>query len=561
MVDLQPLFVAIRGACSNKTWSTGIELSRGDAVDGIEASDEEVTLRVKVPGRTVAPTVTLYPEDDEWDCDCGSSGDCCEHVAAAILALRQARKEGKRLPSSAKAGGRIGYRLSPEGERLVVARVAVTGDEETPIDGSLAGLLSGRESGPAVEPDSVDLTIDRLMSMNRVRALSADTVQSLLPLLAEAQDVTFEGAPVKVLAQGLGPTAIVTAAKKGGFRLRLEAPASFERVILPGLALTRGDEGLALRPLELTDLAGLRFEALPLESVYPAGRVAELIGEVLPRLRQHGEVDLRTSELPDRVRHVEARIVIDVEQKGGALSVLPVLVYGDPPCARVDGDELVHLAGPVPRRDKRAEERALRGLREALDLVPGRRVEVMGKDAVSLAHKLRSFQGTIHGDAHRRLYPKKPLSAELALDPGDFSARFVSGGAEADPEEVLRAYQRGQSVVPLLGGGWAELPASWLEQHGHRLAEILAARDAQGTVAPHARPVMAELCDALERPRPPALQALAPLLDGFESLPEAKLPKDLRADLRPYQHEGVAWLSFLRKAGLGAVLADDMGLG
>ncbi|XID92382.1 DEAD/DEAH box helicase [Paenibacillaceae bacterium WGS1546] len=38
-------------------------------------------------------------------------------------------------------------------------------------------------------------------------------------------------------------------------------------------------------------------------------------------------------------------------------------------------------------------------------------------------------------------------------------------------------------------------------------------------------------------------------------------PTGLRAQLRPYQLEGYAWLSFLRRFGLGACLADDMGLG
>ena len=35
----------------------------------------------------------------------------------------------------------------------------------------------------------------------------------------------------------------------------------------------------------------------------------------------------------------------------------------------------------------------------------------------------------------------------------------------------------------------------------------------------------------------------------------------LRAELRPYQREGVEWLQHLRACGTGAVLADDMGLG
>lgn len=42
---------------------------------------------------------------------------------------------------------------------------------------------------------------------------------------------------------------------------------------------------------------------------------------------------------------------------------------------------------------------------------------------------------------------------------------------------------------------------------------------------------------------------------------EPPVPSGLKAELRPYQHEGFAWLAFLRQYGLGACLADDMGLG
>ena len=45
--------------------------------------------------------------------------------------------------------------------------------------------------------------------------------------------------------------------------------------------------------------------------------------------------------------------------------------------------------------------------------------------------------------------------------------------------------------------------------------------------------------------------------DGFE--PE--LPSTLRAELRPYQHDGFRWLARLARWGAGACLADDMGLG
>jgi superfamily II DNA or RNA helicase len=45
------------------------------------------------------------------------------------------------------------------------------------------------------------------------------------------------------------------------------------------------------------------------------------------------------------------------------------------------------------------------------------------------------------------------------------------------------------------------------------------------------------------------------------AIPPAAVPASFRGTLRPYQAEGVAWLQFLRAAGLGGVLADDMGLG
>ena len=41
----------------------------------------------------------------------------------------------------------------------------------------------------------------------------------------------------------------------------------------------------------------------------------------------------------------------------------------------------------------------------------------------------------------------------------------------------------------------------------------------------------------------------------------APVPEGMRATLRPYQLEGYRWLNFLRRAGLGGILADDMGLG
>jgi superfamily II DNA or RNA helicase len=57
------------------------------------------------------------------------------------------------------------------------------------------------------------------------------------------------------------------------------------------------------------------------------------------------------------------------------------------------------------------------------------------------------------------------------------------------------------------------------------------------------------------------LQALMDKVKSFEGLKVVSPPQSLKAELRPYQLEGLSWLEFLREFGLGGILADDMGLG
>jgi hypothetical protein len=57
------------------------------------------------------------------------------------------------------------------------------------------------------------------------------------------------------------------------------------------------------------------------------------------------------------------------------------------------------------------------------------------------------------------------------------------------------------------------------------------------------------------------LRAFGARLADFTSIEPVPAPRGLRAELRPYQMQGMAWLQFLRSYDLGGILADDMGLG
>ncbi|MBM7569213.1 DEAD/DEAH box helicase [Paenibacillus sacheonensis] len=50
-------------------------------------------------------------------------------------------------------------------------------------------------------------------------------------------------------------------------------------------------------------------------------------------------------------------------------------------------------------------------------------------------------------------------------------------------------------------------------------------------------------------------------LNESSELPLVDKPEDFHGELRHYQLQGVSWLAFLRRFGLGACLSDDMGLG
>ena len=69
------------------------QLARAGGVAVESRGAEEIVLRVRSPGRVVAPTVVLYPTENEWECDCPSRVSPCEHVAAAAIALPRRPRE------------------------------------------------------------------------------------------------------------------------------------------------------------------------------------------------------------------------------------------------------------------------------------------------------------------------------------------------------------------------------------------------------------------------------------------------------------------------------------
>ena len=576
-------FVAlVRRNCKPAIWSSGVTLQRSGAVAVESREPEEIVLRVRVPGRPVAVTVVLYPGEREWDCDCAGRVSPCEHVAAAVITLGAGETSAGEAPvaPSASKWGRVVYRFSRAQGGLKLRRFLAAGDEpETPLPGTLSSILSQPGRSGTVQPEQYDLKADLLLEAGAGGVLPPTKLDALLRVLVGARRVLLDGVPVIIVEEEVLPRAVIEDVE-GETLVTIARDPRVVEVLSPGVALC--SDGTLVR-LGETELSGGWLQNLPIRNRYRAAERAELVTRVLPDLSRRMAVDVRSRGLPQIVRDLEPRVVLELNQlEHGTLSVLPTLVYGSPPCVRIDDGRMVHLRGPVPSRVPQQERRLVERLRDELNLMPGRRARFEGADVGLFAEKLRRWRGSLTGDAagvvgssRVRLTPRLSVEsvagADGAIGAVRFDLRFEvsdegAGSAQAgsrflDAGAVVRAWQEGLGLCPLDGGGWAPLPMGWLDKHGQRLAELLAAREADGRLATHALPALGLLCDDLNQPPPPSLDRLVPLLEGWQELPRADLPPQFTGTLRPYQQLGVDWLTFLRRAGLGGILADDMGLG
>ena len=178
---------------------------------------------------------------------------------------------------------------------------------------------------------------------------------------------------------------------------------------------------------------------------------------------------------------------------------------------------------------------------------------LLGKYRVSGTDKLREYKT-------RPLVPRLQFNFASGID-------FLEGDVDVDLghdgkitlQELLSQYAR-QRYVQLSDGSRGVLDHGYVK----RLERIFTAgRGKNGKVRlsffdlPEAEELMDERmreCAEFRRPRE--------FFDGFNRL--SVRPADVsgvKAELRPYQLNGVKWLSYLYENRLGGCLADDMGLG
>jgi len=542
------VFSAIRDATSPEMWSRGVEIARGGRVALDVEGEDEVILRVQMNQETPPFTVHLWMEDLDWACDCPSTRNVCPHIAAASIAWTQAKKTGRGLSGTASKMGHVGYRFMTHERGLKLSRVCVKGAKQT----RLAGALGTSETAKGVVFTDNDLQIEKVMSHRFDRLIPRELLPRVLHAMSGCGDVCVDGDTIKASSQPVVPVGRVDSVDEG-FRVRI--------VRDPGIAEVYAGSGAVrcdgqLRPIGRGGLLPEQYKVLTRGVYYDSSDVGRLVTEILPNLEKRIPFGFKSPRLPSSIA-LPPRVVLKTSRDGETLIVKPLIVYGSPPSAHVERGELVLRDGQVPIRDKRAEERLSRKVAETLGIAAGLESRFTGVKAVHFVECLDGFSGKLEGGGWKKFQRDGVLRPSVSVTEDRVDVDW--GGAQ--PERIMQAWAANESLVPLVDGGWAELPADWLEKYGDRVFDLLASRERNGRVPRYALFDLAKLCEDLNQPPPPGLDSLKALVSGFAGIPESPLPTDLTATLRSYQRQGVNWLCFLKQADMGGILADDMGLG
>lgn len=237
-------------------------------------------------------------------------------------------------------------------------------------------------------------------------------------------------------------------------------------------------------------------------------------------------------------------------------------------------DEVVpSLDGRVVARDREMEDRAIARFFDLGGERTGPDIRAAHDASVSGA-RFEGMVGTLLDEGWQVVAEDRLLKAATSVNVSVASgvdwfelAGGVTFGEEEIPfPEILRAAQARRGYVTLGDGSRGMLPDRWLERW--RVAAMGEATDDDTVRFDQDRAwALAGMLDGAEDDPTAQLEAdrqfksLRANLSGLTKPGPKSAPASFQGELRPYQREGLGWLTMLDEVGLCGCLADDMGLG
>ncbi len=346
----------------------------------------------------------------------------------------------------------------------------------------------------------------------------------------------------------------------------------------------------SIRRLMRTPTITESIDNLPVLIAQGLPKVALEVGAELPELSQVADViDIRPTfrlraggaltEAHVSLRAAYEDVEIDVRADG---MTPPVIVKPPKASAKSEDDDLTMGARRVPaskratviRCDIVAQQEATGALR-GLGLVPdedGTGFIARGDDAIqfwteAVGSLPDDWDLFIPDDLVDVQVRTSSLAANARVSSGvdwlSLRLSFESEGVPVTQEELARCLSEGRRYVRLSDGSFAKLDVDKVRSVLARQAEILATSGAQGGKLPLSQAGrIQELLEQVGKAHvSDGAKDLFQKLQNVDEIKVVKKPRNLKAQLRPYQEQGFQWLWFLHEIGSGGILADDMGLG
>ena len=178
---------------------------------------------------------------------------------------------------------------------------------------------------------------------------------------------------------------------------------------------------------------------------------------------------------------------------------------------------------------------------------------VYGERALS-RYKMRTTKSTISAEVVSN-EKEKWFSLEISVD---------YDGQSLPLEKIWKAWTRGKRYVQLKDGSYTSLPEAWLEKLAHKLTALGLdpSKPPQQRFKQFEAPVLDSLLEDLPGAQTDSFwNNLREKIRSFREVKAVPAPRELNAELRSYQLQGLAYLNFLSEYGFGGILADEMGLG
>jgi hypothetical protein len=336
---MEKLLKLVRELVPDAIWSAGIELVRNSEVIEVPSTTAgERTFRLVQGPRDKAISVSLSDQDEAWQSDCACPDDPCRHVVGVALALKQGKLSSGPARRPGAAVGRVVHEFSRQSGKLEFRRFFDFGGERRELVGSLSAALRAiRPGDPSVAVTREDEQVDHVLPGAKSGVLDPKTMRHLCAVLSRGPSVLLDGVPCQVSSVPVQSTLEVRD-DGDGFLIRLKTDGAVSESFENGVAVRDGaiaplsDDGLHADEWRAFSGTGRRFSA---------DEAAEIASGIIPSLQGRIEVELSTKRLPQAVR-VAPRIVIETigDRAGDALTVIPHLVYGDPPFAEVGASRL-----------------------------------------------------------------------------------------------------------------------------------------------------------------------------------------------------------------------------